>query len=92
MGQEKAWRLGNAGFLKGMTFVRRRWWSYREGWDHDHCEACWAKLSDSGGSEVLHEGYTTTADHEQGEGYHWVCPQCFLDLKEDLQWRLQSDA
>ena len=92
MEQEKAWRLANAVFLRGVTFVRRRWRSPREDWDHDHCAACWAKFGESEGPEALQEGYTTTADHEQGEGYHWVCPQCFLDLKEDLQWRLQSDA
>lgn len=92
MGQEKDWRLENAAFLRGATFARRRWRAPRQDWDHDHCAACWAKLAEFGGPEVHREGYATTADHEQGEAYYWICPPCFLDLQEKLQWQLRSDA
>ena len=92
MVQEKDWRLENAAFLKGATLVRRRWQAPRQDWDHDHCVACWAKLAEFGGPGVHREGYATTADHTRGEGYYWICPQCFLDLQEELQWRWRSDA
>ena len=38
-----------------------------EGWDHEHCELCWAKISQLPGSSP--EGYT--------DGNHWICLDCF---------------
>ena len=66
---------------------------------HDHCEFCWAKFMDPKYSEayrrhiaehpdVLTEGYTTTASHERGAVYHWICKSCFDDFAERFHWRV----
>ena len=38
--------------------------------------------------DVLTEGYTTTAEHERGANWHWVCPRCVGDFAEEFQWRI----
>ena len=37
--------------------------------------------------DVLTEGYTTTAEHPRGAGYHWICKSCFDDFAERFAWR-----
>jgi hypothetical protein len=37
------------------------------GWDHEHCELCWAEIAASG--EHQREGYT--------DGKTWICVSCF---------------
>ncbi len=39
-------------------------------------------------ADVLTEGYTTTAEHENGADYHWICKPCFEDFAERFQWRV----
>jgi hypothetical protein len=36
-------------------------------WDHEHCELCWAKISEVEGSQP--EGYT--------DGKEWLCVNCY---------------
>jgi hypothetical protein len=81
------WRLTNQeAYLKGATLVRRRYRRYAKNadWDHDHCEFCWAKFMMEDHPDVLHEGYATLDD------YHWICPACFEDFKEQFEWVLTS--
>jgi len=54
---------------------------YSDTWDHDHCEACWAKFTEYASPETLTEGYATT------DNYRWICPQCFQDLKDEMEWK-----
>ncbi len=83
MEDTKDWRLTNqADYLTGVTLYKKRWVSLRQGWDHDHCEFCWATFSDTGDPDHLHEGYAT-ADH-----YHWVCPACCSDFRQLFEWRI----
>ncbi len=67
------------------------------GWDHDHCEFCWAKFMEPGSSEearryveedpdVFTEGYAATEEHPNGLRYHWVCPRCFDDFADRFGW------
>ncbi|MHC4985189.1 MAG: hypothetical protein ACYTFO_03445 [Planctomycetota bacterium] len=42
------------------------------GWDHDHCEICWATLCDQDDDDE-HAGWT------DGEG-SWVCDECYQKL------------
>lgn len=76
------WRIDNAKWTRGAVLHFRKYAAYREGWEHDHCEACWAKFAESGSPETLSEGYVTD------DNYRWICPSCFQDLKEDMGWRL----
>lgn len=69
------WRLGGQKqFLQGATLRRGPWHKPRpnSNWDHDHCAFCWATFMEAGDpnapGDVLTEGYTTTADHERGDG------------------------
>jgi hypothetical protein len=91
MDPEKHWRIGNAHYLRGTVLRRERWEAPSERWDHDHCSFCWAEFSESEDPEVQHEGYTTTEAHQHGAGYHWVCEQCFADLKDEMHWQLAAE-
>ena len=73
------WRLqGQERFLKGVSLARQTYRKHREGWDHDHCEFCAAKFSES--RNDLNVGYATT------DCYHWICDNCYEDFKEIFQW------
>jgi len=75
------WRLqGQERYLKGAIFTFKTYSKYREGWDHDHCEFCGAKLMEPGTPDVLHEGYITQ------DNYRWICSQCFQDFREMFEW------
>ncbi len=75
------WRLmGQENYLKGARLSLQTYRRPRADWDHDHCEFCAAKFMEEDLPEVLHEGYTTE------DQYHWVCPACFADFKERLEW------
>lgn len=94
------WRLGGQeSYLRGASLVWRRYRARSETWDHDHCVFCWAKFLDPEFSEFYRrqaaehpdiqvEGYTTTAEHEHGADYHWICKLCFDDFAEHFQWRV----
>jgi hypothetical protein len=45
-----------------------------------------AQLSEE--TPVLGEGYTTTASHRDGAGYHWICAGCYEALNDEFEWRL----
>jgi len=56
------WRLqGQEKYLKGVTLYLKKYIKYRNAWDHDHCEFCWAKFSLEGSPDDLDEGYLTLA-------------------------------
>ncbi len=38
------------------------------------------------GPGILHEGYATTAAHNKGEDYDWVCAKCFSELRAVMGW------
>jgi len=76
------WRLTNQqNYLMGVSLTRHQWYSARPGWDHDHCEFCWAKFGLKGESEMLTEGYCTE------DGYYWVCVPCFNDFYARFKWK-----
>ena len=89
--QDKQWRIDSASHLKGLRLHLRRYTKWREGWDHDHCAACWAKFAEFEGPDILHEGYATGEDYPRGSGYEWVCKTCFDDLKHDMRWSAVSE-
>jgi hypothetical protein len=76
------WRLqGQEKYLTGVTLTRKLYLPTGEGNDHDHCEFCWAKFSQSPAiPDALREGYTTS------DGYRWICNQCFSDFRGQFKW------
>jgi hypothetical protein len=76
------WRIDNAKSTRGSVLYFRKYKRFSEDWDHDHCEACWAKFMEIASAEILTEGYATE------DNYRWICPQCFQDLKEEMHWKL----
>jgi hypothetical protein len=76
------WRADNAKRTRGAILRFQKYTCPREDWDHDHCEGCWAKFMESGSSEVLTEGYVTD------DSSHWICPECYRDLQQEMQWKL----
>ena len=72
---------------KGVTLHRRRYFLWREDWDHDHCEFCWKTLLIPGAPlqpDEVTEGWTT--DDE----YSWICDACFKDFHERFGWKLRD--
>jgi hypothetical protein len=80
------WRYLNAEILRGLSFIRKPYQLYREGWDHDHCTGCYAKFMVEPGPDILTEGWAVDASHPQGADYAWVCPECYDLLKDVLDW------
>jgi hypothetical protein len=101
-GAASDWRLTNQeDYLKGVSLVRKTYTRYSESWDHDHCSFCWVEFMDARDlapdrtpsdedPPILTEGYTTTAEHQHGADYHWICPACFDDFVESFGWRVVS--
>jgi hypothetical protein len=78
------WRLtGQETYLSGVTLVRRQWKESRPGWDHDHCEFCFAKFGDERLENVLREGWATPDEHR------WICDTCFSDFKDQFKWHIE---
>jgi len=76
------WRTDNAKSSRGAVLYFRKYTRYSATWDHDHCEACWAKFMESGSADALTEGYATE------DNYRWICAECFRDLKDEMGWKL----
>lgn len=76
------WRIDNAKWTRGAVLRLARYSKPSEDWDHDHCEGCWAKFTESGAPDTLAEGYVTE------DNRRWICAQCFRDLKEEMDWKL----
>ena len=86
---EDDWRLqGQERYLTGRTLRWAVWWSYQEGWDHDHCEFCWAEISDRPiDDHTEYNAMWVTADDD----YHWICPNCFSDFRTRFGWSVVGD-
>ena len=82
------WRLRTPkDYLLGATLYWRAWRESQPGWDHDHCEFCWAKFTDREDvKDVLREGYTTADE------YWWICSACARDFAERFQFTLFGEA
>ena len=79
------WRLtGQEKYLKGASLEWKTYTRYREGWEHDHCEFCWAKFMETAGPEIHTEGYATQ------DNYRWICKPCFEDFKEMFAWTVNQ--
>lgn len=76
------WRVDNAKWTRGALIRLASYTRPRQGWDHDHCVACWAKFMEDGPPNSLKEGYVTE-DNDR-----WICPECFRDLKDEMGWKL----
>ena len=72
------------------------------GWDHDHCEFCWAKFMDPSSSEearrhvaehpeVYTAGYVAIEERPEGVRYSWVCPRCFNGFADRFGWRVVEE-
>ena len=76
------WRLqGQEKYLKDAVLQKKKYESYRNGWDHDHCEFCSAKFTEDI-LDTLHIGYVTN------KNYHWICEDCYEEFKALFRWKL----
>jgi len=73
-------RFNQEVYLKGATFSFKKYKMPKPEWDHDHCKFCFKTISEFEGD--LNDAYTTQDD------YHWICPQCFEDFKEEYEWKV----
>jgi hypothetical protein len=80
------WRLDNVKGLRGLRFRLKKYRRYSETWDHDHCAACMATFAEIDGPDIVHEGYATCEDYVHGPEYDWICPTCFTELREIMNW------
>jgi hypothetical protein len=92
------WRLENllcTHDLRGAELVFK---AYRKGsiaWDHDHCAGCLAKFVEPAdsweGAVVLHEGYTVACAYSLGAEYEWICPGCFGEFRDLMEFVVVSE-
>jgi hypothetical protein len=85
--EQEDWRLSNGGdFLNDLAFSKQAYTRYREDWDHDHCELCFAEFVEPPSVEegVLFKGYCTN------DRYRWVCEGCFNDFKTHYRWQIAA--
>ena len=78
------WRLqGQEKYLFGKSLLFTNYSDRKTTTDHDHCEFCSNKFSNTIPG-CLTKGYTTT------DAYHWICENCFIDFKNDFEWTIQN--
>ena len=92
---DEDWRLeilSSRPHLRGAAFLFRPYQRYSPDWDHDHCAACFIKLTEPGIGDVnvVHSGYAIAEMPGHRAGYWWVCTLCFDDLSDTMEWRLLS--
>ena len=79
------WRLqGQEKYLFGKSLIFKKYSNRVSNTDHDHCEFCSDKFSDTIPNSLT-IGYTTTDD------YHWICENCFADFKMDFEWTIINE-
>jgi hypothetical protein len=76
-------RQGQEKYLFGASFCLKKYSNRKTTTDHDHCEFCFAKFSDTI-PDALREGYTTQ------DNYRWICKQCFADFKAEFEFTVLS--
>ena len=54
---KRDYRLLQLKHMEGCTFRLLRYKAPSAEWDHDHCQACWAKFAEYDHSNIQHEGY-----------------------------------
>jgi hypothetical protein len=88
MTSDDDWRLlrGQEEYLSGRTLRWKRWWSYREGWDHDHCAFCWVDICDAADEGSRSEAFVTEDD------YHWICADCYTDFADRFSWVIDQEG
>ena len=80
------WRLqGQERYLKGITLFLKQYADRTTETDHDHCEFCWEKFSDTV-PDALKAGYASADD------YRWICMRCFEDFKEMFHFHIGNTA
>jgi len=80
------WRLfGQEKYLKNQVLSYKKYSDRRTATDHDHCQFCGAKFSDTI-DDALKAGYTTSND------YWWICAQCFEDFKKIFGWKVVDQS
>jgi hypothetical protein len=85
MANQDDWRLSRPRkYLQGIELQWEKFIPYREEYDSDHCEFCWAKFMDAVHPDFLREGYTTP-NH-----YYWICKNCFEDFRDLFQWKVRT--
>ena len=76
------WRLqGQENYLKGVMLFYKNYEDHKTATDHDHCEFCGTKFSDTI-SDALKIGYTTKDD------YRRICQHCFEDFKDMFEFEV----
>ena len=76
------WRLqGQESYLMGDTLFSKHYADRKTDTDHDHCEFCGEKFSETI-PNALTIGFATASD------YRWICNQCFKDFQETFQFKI----
>lgn len=77
-------RQGQETYLAGAKLVKQAYRAYRQGWEHDHCELCWANFSLEPGD--VNAGYSTK------DCYRWICPDCYEDFRHEFSWVVDTSG
>ena len=78
------WRLqGQEKYLQGKMLVFKNYADRKIKTDHDHCEFCSCKFSDTV-LDSLKIGYATK------DNYYWICEECFANFEEKFNWTVEK--
>lgn len=74
------WRRDGNDGLRNTRWFWSTWKAPRPDWDHEHCEFCMAKFSETM-PDTLREGYCMLGTDR------WICADCFADFKAEFKLR-----
>ena len=57
-----------------------------DSFNHEHCNFCWQRISDTSWPDGIQEAYT---DQDQDS---WVCPRCYDLLKDIFKWKIAEQS
>jgi hypothetical protein len=94
-------RMGQEDFLPpGTRLVYAPYHAAVDSWETEHCLFCFtpflapdvveSNVRLRGREGLLTSGYTTTEEHREGAGSHWVCAPCMQDFGAEYQLTIEG--
>lgn len=75
------WRLTNQmNYLYKKVLKKQPFKVYKEGWEHEHCEFCSARIDKN-----------TPVAYSSDNNYHWICKKCYEDFKDMFEWSVEEE-
>jgi hypothetical protein len=76
------WRLQGQDWLREELLRFEAYRPPRAGFEHDHCEFCWAPFRTRAREGAVSEGFVTS-------DRRWICEICYEDFKLTFEWIIE---